>query len=351
MNPQEMLERLVANAIDFLSRSIDEIDNNPKFSVIHFYTAVELFLKARLLAEHWSLLVSKCQTPDINKFQSGDFISVSLEEAKEKLEKVLGIRISKEKFDAFTIVRGHRNKMVHFFHEAHSTKQDEALREKIAKEHLGAWYSLNRLLLHEWKDVFEPWKVKITQLDERLRNLNQYLQVVFEKFEPEIDARKKRGSTFTKCPSCDFNSYEHHQIVGDFYDPECIVCGFLGGSVIRIDCPDCARPIFFENEGFGACESCGKKIEPRDLSTAIIDAHENTYLSIKNGDFEGAGNCASCDGYQTVVRIRGRYFCASCFQWSDELQKCDYCGDINNGVMDDSYLWGCGICSGKLGSE
>ena len=42
------LQLLVENAIDFLNQAADELANNPKYSVIHFYTAVELLLKARL---------------------------------------------------------------------------------------------------------------------------------------------------------------------------------------------------------------------------------------------------------------------------------------------------------------
>ncbi|HIP71183.1 MAG TPA: hypothetical protein EYH05_07285, partial [Anaerolineae bacterium] len=59
MTPKDLLERLVENAMDFLSQSIEEFDGSPKYSVIHFHAAVELFLKARLMAEHWSLVVSK----------------------------------------------------------------------------------------------------------------------------------------------------------------------------------------------------------------------------------------------------------------------------------------------------
>jgi hypothetical protein len=43
------------SAFDFLESSVDEIKTHPKYSVIHFATAVELLLKARLIHEHWSL--------------------------------------------------------------------------------------------------------------------------------------------------------------------------------------------------------------------------------------------------------------------------------------------------------
>ncbi len=59
MNKEEMFNRLVENAFDFLFKAISEIEGQPKYSVIHFYAAVELFVKARLMKEHWSLVISQ----------------------------------------------------------------------------------------------------------------------------------------------------------------------------------------------------------------------------------------------------------------------------------------------------
>ncbi len=64
------LTEIVANAIDFLTLATEEFGDRSKHSVIAFYTAVELMLKARLMEEHWSLVVGK--DADMNKFKSGD---------------------------------------------------------------------------------------------------------------------------------------------------------------------------------------------------------------------------------------------------------------------------------------
>jgi len=118
MTPKDLLERLVENAMDFLSQSIEEFDESPKYAVIHFHAAVELFLKARLMAEHWSLVVSKRKDPDWDKFVSGDFLSVSLDEAADKLDKVIRSGLSKQELETLRRLTKHRNKMVHFFHGA-----------------------------------------------------------------------------------------------------------------------------------------------------------------------------------------------------------------------------------------
>lgn len=55
MNEKEIFESVVSNAIDFMTKSISELKEHPKSSVIDFYSSIELFFKARLLKEHWAL--------------------------------------------------------------------------------------------------------------------------------------------------------------------------------------------------------------------------------------------------------------------------------------------------------
>ena len=66
----ELFDSLVENAIDFLQMSVQELEKRPKYSVIHFAMSVELFLKARLLREHWSLVVSKIEKASLQTVSS-----------------------------------------------------------------------------------------------------------------------------------------------------------------------------------------------------------------------------------------------------------------------------------------
>jgi hypothetical protein len=111
--PQEEWQtRLTDNAIDFLNRAIDDFKAQPKYSIINFHTAVELFLKARLLREHWSLIVLK--SPDRQKFEAGDFISVPFDEACVRLQNIVQSPVPERARKNFDAIRKHRNKMVHF---------------------------------------------------------------------------------------------------------------------------------------------------------------------------------------------------------------------------------------------
>lgn len=355
MKPNDLLHRLVENAMDFLSVSIEEFDERPKFSVIHFHAAIELFLKARLMAEHWSLVVSNRKDPDWDKFVAGDFISVSLDEAADKLDKIVRSGLNKQELDTFRRLTRHRNKMVHFFHEAMSAEENEKLSRAIAiaKEQLIAWYLLHKILTARWSDVFSPWTENLEEVDRRLRKLHAFLQVVFDQLAPEIAKKKAAGAIFKDCPSCGFESQEHLDEIKGPYEAKCLVCGLVD-KCLTIECPDCGTRVLFVNEGFGECENCKRKFEPEDLAEELIESGAAHIAAMEGDDSWNPGNCSECDGYHTVVRIGedgDRHLCTSCFGEFESVQVCGWCNELNTGDMEQSYWSGCNFCDGKAGWE
>lgn len=191
-----MFNRLVENGLDFLSKAISELTDRPKYSVIHFYAAVELFVKSRLMYEHWSLVITKRQEPDWDKFVSGDFQSVSLDEAAIRLDKIVRSGLSGAEISAFREIAKHRNKMVHFFHEAHSAEENNELTRSIIKQQLKAWYFLHQLLTVQWNEVFTDWSENISKIDTSLRKYHEFLQIVFDNMRSQIEVLKKKGYLF-----------------------------------------------------------------------------------------------------------------------------------------------------------
>ena len=347
---EDYFSSLVDNALDFLSRSIEDLEHHPKYSVIHFHAAVELFVKARLMSEHWSLVVTQRKEADWRKFVEGDFQSVGLEEAAGKLEKVVRDGVSKSALQAFRDVGKHRNKMVHFFHEAHSDSEDEQLRARVAKEQLNAWYLLNQLLTGPWKEVFDDWPTQIHEIDTRLRDHRKYLEVIFDNVKPKIEARKEEGFEFKVCPSCQFEAQEHNPGAGDIDLTVCWVCGFKQ-KLLTIYCPECGSSVEFTDEGFSECGSCNARLEPEHIVDALKD-HSAAYVAAKDGDYYSwdEGNCSECGIYHTVVRTAlDEYICTSCFGEFESLQPCEYCNELNTGDVENSYLVGCSVCEGRLG--
>lgn len=348
----ELIKRLVTNAIDFLSVSIDSLAGRPKHSVIAFYTSVELFLKARLLAEHWSLVVARRQEPDWDKFVSGNFQSVSLDEACRLLHKAAGSGLTDKEVRAFREVRNERNKMVHFFHDADSEEDGRRLREDIAKKQLIAWYLLHRIIRGRWRTVFSEWSGEINAIDRRLRDHHQFLEVIYEHVKPTIDERKAAGYVYyLACPSCGFDSSEHEDEEKSPYVSKCVVCG-LEEKCIRVKCPDCDEDIVLREEGFSRCKECSSQIEPKDICDTLMD-DVAVHRRVKDGDeFWDLGNCSDCEGCHTVVRLPNEtYFCTQCFLEVDYLSVCDWCNEPNTGDIEDSFLVGCSVCDGRLGWE
>ena len=349
MNKTEMFDRLVENGLDFLSIAVSEIREKPKYSVIHFHAAVELFLKARLMAEHWSLIVSKRHDPDWTKFVKGDFQSVSLDEAANRLDKVVRSGISESDLKTFSELAKHRNKMVHFFHEAHSAEEGDGLIRRIVKQQLKAWYSLHQLLTVQWEESFSSWQGDIAEVDQKLRALHEFLQVVFDSLSEDIHARRDNGSLFTDCPSCGFEAQEHSNEMKEVYEAKCLVCDF-SDTCLMIECMECGSPVLFRNDGFQTCEGCHKRIEPEMLADVLID-EGGAHIAAKEGCLmDYVGNCSDCDGYHTVVLTEHeRWVCSSCLGQFDALETCGWCNEQNTGDMEHSYYSGCNHCDGQAG--
>jgi hypothetical protein len=109
MDDKEIFKSVVSNAIDFMTKSISELKEHPKSSVIDFYSSIELFFKARLLKEHWALIVTKPENADISSFLKGDFQSVGIKDAVLRLQKIAKQTFSKEEIKCFDELRNHRN--------------------------------------------------------------------------------------------------------------------------------------------------------------------------------------------------------------------------------------------------
>jgi len=234
MNNEELFNNLVENALDFLVRAIGEFENEPKFSIIHFYTAIELFLKARLLREHWSLVVSR--DPDRKRFEAGDFHSVSFAAACDRLSKVMQSPIGDQTLKNFDAVRKHRNKMVHFFHEADGAS--DATIKQIALEQLKAWAGLHQLLTSQWAPIFDDHTKRFNAIEESLRKHREYLRAKYDELLPSIKEERGAGFTYIVCDSCHFEAARAEEIIGNLCEAACRVCGF-GSRFFNYRCDEC----------------------------------------------------------------------------------------------------------------
>lgn len=343
MKQDEIFQSLTRNAFDFLKRGIDEFDQAPKYSVIHFCAAVEMLLKARLMKEHWSLVVSKPEQASLAKFMAGDFMSVTMDEARARIRDIVGEEVADDAFNSFRTLANHRNKMVHFFHA--DVDGDDKAKAQIVAEYCRSWFHLHRLL-NRWGAYFGDFHAEIASADCAMKKHRKYLTAKFNALKSDLDAARKAGTLPRACGACGFEAAIPTALDAHVALLECKVCDHAEAQV-SIDCPHCQSALVISGEGYATCThgSCGKSIEPKHLISAL------SKHSFDPNDFEAdfPANCGSCEGHHTVVQCGGQYFCACCFEISDHVEKCESCNEMNTGDMEFSRANGCGQCEGQWG--
>lgn len=332
-------ENLVRNGLEFLEKAISQLDSDPKHSVINFYTAVEIFLKAPLVHEHWTL-VTLDRDFNRQKYEAGDFQSVSFEDACTRLATALNKQLKSSAKDAFDKVRKHRNRMVHFYHDGIDGRQ----RDEIKLEQAQAWFELNRFVVDTWRDRFEPFLPEFRGMERTLIAHNHYAQAKFESLKPRIDGLTKKGKTFQVCPSCGTAACEFEEPAEGLSSYDCLVCFFQERNA-GVDCPECGKAdqLVRAYEGL-ACEHCEHTVASDD-AFELLD--QNTTRGTKDGfDSKTPANCDDCQGYHTVCEYQGGYLCSNCLGYFKSVGQCEYCSDYMTGDTEGTYASGCEHCDG-----
>lgn len=335
---------LTENAIDFLRSALDEFPTKPKYSIIHFYSAVELFLKARLMHEHWSLVVSGREA-DWTKFQAGDFASVTFEEAHLRLNKIVRSPLRDTARINFDTIRKHRNRMVHFFHN--TTSFDDATTADLAKEQLRAWCDLNYLLLTQWHPIFVPYTHALSTIEGKLTVHRGYLRVKFEHVTPKIEKLKRSGRTITICHVCNFPASLEETILDDLKEEKCLVCIYKR-KWLNFSCPICENIGQLEEGGVFACKNCGSVTDEQKIFESV-----DQFVASTDNYFEAPvpAFCYSCQTSDSVAQYGDKYLCTFCLELTDSTYACGFCGGLSNHYDEDSYLTGCAMCDGSIGWE
>ncbi|HEX8265374.1 MAG TPA: hypothetical protein VF596_08215 [Pyrinomonadaceae bacterium] len=325
---------LVVNAIDFLKTALDEITSNPKRTIIDFYTALELFIKARLMKEHWSLIITRPEAADSNKFLRGDFQSVSLKDARERLKNIVNDDIGDDVFNSFKEIGEYRNRLVHFHNETAN------LQEIVAKDVLRGLYFLNILLLNKWKLHFKPYEIELNEISQKAHKLRDFLKVKFEAIEGSILSDRESGIIYNKCLSCDFESSRKTHIYEQIYSGICRVCDFEEDCV-EVCCQNCSMKVYVSG-GFRICDYCSHTIE---IDEVLVHLEPPTPFS-KNSAIEyeekmrQRANCNECDFINgTVLPVNdnfNQWFCVNCNKYvgGEFIEECARCGELFVGNQD-----------------
>ena len=342
-------DSVVLNAIDFLKTSLDELETRPKYSIINFYSAVELFFKARLFKEHWSLVVTKPEKANLTSFEKGDFKSVSLLEANQRLISICSDGVGKTELDNFNSLREHRNMLVHFYNEIYATETQKALYEVIS-EQCKAWYYLHNLLTVKWKDIFNDFDKEIDSLNEIMLSNRKFLTAKFDAITTDLDNIKAKSNRVQKCFACGFESSEETTIHDPLYSTKCHVCG-VHQRYLRVPCQDddCSSEIFVFDLAEGSCEECKQSIDMNYLIEKY-GQHMSDKDSLCGPPAEAY--CDECDFYpESVIPLdedRSEWLCLNCLVIHGDPGECEFCNDFITGDLENSYAFGCAHCGGRF---
>jgi hypothetical protein len=340
-NPAHFFDLVVTNSIDFFNVSIKDFKKRPKYSVINFCSGLELILKARLLKEHWSLIVKRPEEAALPRFQNGDFVSVAVEEAIKRLANVGNETFSQDETKCFERLRDHRNKVVHFCHDAYARKPDAKLLEEVAAEQCMAWCYIHRRLTGVWSDYFKDHRKAIERLNKKLHGHRVFLKAKFTTLQPDIRKLIAAGVEHRTCLACGCRSARVNEVCKPVCQIECSVCG-TRDSFIRMACPKCHETSDIEDLASGSCEDedCGADITLGDVMGEYVPHYD------PRDEQEAAYYCAACEHPEPSATILGEaYFCFWCKEWFDATSQCEYCGESLVGFdSSGSGFSGCFMC-------
>ena len=195
---KQVFEGLVNNAFDFLARSAAEFDTDIKYSIIHFCVAVENILKAELIHEHWSLIFKKPENASWNNFITGDFQSISLEDAITRLCQIAEKDIPKEAKSCFIDIAKERNKIIHFYNGTIS-------KESIAIKQFTAWYYIDTFL-RSWDGHFNKFLNEKIKIQNIMAKQMEYLKIKYDKIKPFLEKIDKNKQFLSTCPHCKYDA-------------------------------------------------------------------------------------------------------------------------------------------------
>lgn len=345
----QLIRDLTESAFEFLERAIGEFNTSPKFSTIHFATAVELFIKARLIREHWSLVLENPDKAHRKQFTEGVARTVNPGTAIGRLRNLVGLSITQEAEEAFKQIAEHRNRMVHFVHETGRTELDAKAVTAVAIEQCRGWLHLHRLLA-EWQGEFAWSPGRLERTQRLMAGHREFLSVRFDALSGEIAEAKQAGTRFRRCDVCAYEAAAitaHSPMVAAV---KCLVCS-TRDTLIAVECPndECGLEVELTGHwGTGqSCPQCQELIGPDELRNAL----ETSPVDPSHG--ESKTNCALCTSLGSVVTHENIFVCTECFGFEDSVGHCEWCDEsqMGGGDLEFSYRTGCEFCDGAAGWE
>jgi hypothetical protein len=209
----------ISSGLDFLESAVDHLakgdERDLRYGALHVTAAIEALLKAQLAREHWTLVVSDVNRARRTEYETGDFISVTIAVALQRLRNVAGSQITDKEVSRITAVEKLRNRVAHFALHGENPRRTEAvvaggldvLLHLIDREFLPEADAAERELVEKTLDL-----VRV-----RLGTIKVLIRERMNSLKPELDGAPYPVLT---CPGCSQPAY----ILGDGEPGRCVYC-------------------------------------------------------------------------------------------------------------------------------
>jgi hypothetical protein len=285
---------VISSGLDFLESAVDHLakggERELRYGALHVTAAIEALLKAQLAREHWTLVVDDVNRTRRTEYETGNFRSVTIATAVQRLRNVVGSSITDQEANRISAVEKLRNRVAHFALHGDNPRRTEAV---VA----GALDVLLHLLDREFlpdADTAERELVEKTldQVRVRLGKIQALIRQRMNSLRPELAGAPHPVLT---CPGCSQPAY----VLGDGEPGRCRYClhhpfGEVAAdeyvsSVLRMssyevatdggiwpvhDCVECGADAFVagvlpvdETDDYTtyACFACGYSCTDRDI--------------------------------------------------------------------------------------
>ncbi|MCA9894131.1 MAG: hypothetical protein KC615_14175 [Anaerolineae bacterium] len=323
---QKLFDDLVQNSLDFLSRSIYEINENSKYSLIHFCAGIEILLKACLVAEHWTLIVAdRNKLPHWSLIESGEHKTVTALDAFDLLNSVTESDLPKVMRDSLDSIIRHRNRVIHFFEP-----QDSNQRDRIVGEQLKVWYFVFKLIPEKWSHEFNRYSSRFEEIDQKLSDNKKYLDARFQVLASvQIPELRRSGNIVFECEICGYEAAFFHPDEGK---SQCMLCSNTQ-AILTTTCRQCNALNYIQLTGLRTisgceCASLQDKLRYEDYQMIIETTHYSPH-EFKDvfGDHSIHAFCRSCYfEEETIVSVEGGHICINCGTEFDNIVRCQECG-------------------------
>lgn len=327
-HPRDLGPHLVQNGVDFLIRGVSQVNSTTetrslKFAAVDIGAATEIFLKARLLREHWTLLCKDSSKARPRDFLAGTSFTVGPEDLLARLQTIAEVELPQQRKEELGQLFQLRNRAIHF---TLAETADLALESTIGRGlSFILWFFQTELIPEATSEEGEILDEALDQVRAELSRISELVTHRMSDLQP-----------------------------------------ILAVTFPRVVCPRCTQPTLHLDESAGTrCLFClwdpdGDLVADEYVSTVLGVSH---YRAVKDGDEYPLHQCPACDaealvhgalvidtsegrpgpsscGTDTVPVVWACFGCSRTFSYG-EIDFCSRCGQPTE-VTDDH---GAAICT------